>query len=151
MATRVFDEGNLHARHEILTHFNEQPPVKYFVAQVRRSKILNPTILAVLGEIKPAKNGKLNMSGHIQCDVTTTETRAWSLGTIGTDDHQLHITADGIVMSLSNHLTYDGKTVIDANNKWPLKALVPFDISTLDDHLVDLIVERIEALATQSH
>jgi hypothetical protein len=136
----------------VLSHFSEQPPVKYFVAQVRRNKVPRPATLAALNELKPTNSGnKLSAAGFVQCDVSTTEMQAWPLGTIGTDDHQLHVTSDGTIMSLSTHLTYEGKTVIDEKHRWPLKVLVPFDISTLDDDLVFQIVDRIEALATQSH
>lgn len=150
-AVRTYDDETSKDRHAVLTRFNEQPAVKYFVVQVRRGRLLNPTILSVLDKLEPTEDSKIDFGGLIECGITMTETRAWSLGTIGTNDHRLHITAEGAVMSLSTHLTYDGKTVCDARKRWPLKALVPFDVSSLDDDLVGLIVDRIEALATQAH
>ena len=98
---RLYDTANLTARHQVLTRFSEQAPIRFFVNQARHGNIrkAKPVALNVLVEVKPVEKARFNLPGHLQCEVTTSETQAWSLGTIGTDDHQLHITAAGQVMS----------------------------------------------------
>lgn len=153
-------------RRRDLQDFRNFPEVQHFRAEARNGTVPPPSLSSILmigsSDIKPLETPRIASKGHAQCDLGGISVRAWSLGTIGScdhdahaaygehlaaDNHELHITERGDIASLTPQLEHEGKVVVSRDGLWPIKALVPFDISKLCNCSLNTIMERVQSLA----
>jgi hypothetical protein len=159
------DLRTIELRRHDLQNFKNFIEVQRFRAEARNGTVAPPSLPATMvvwpRGVTPTDPSRMTSREFVQCDLHGKPSRAWSLGTLGSvdhdvhaaygkhsaaDSHELYVTERGDIVSLVAELRHEGKIVVNEAGVWPIKALMPFDISQLCDCSIYAALERIESL-----